>query len=92
MASDVISALDHMKTDPPTTALFNNGIGLVGHSMGAKVAIATVRGVSDDRLGLIKGLVLVAPAPATLVLPGAHTIPSCLYYGAKAASSPPYAC
>ena len=70
MASDVVSVLDHLRNNPKTNALFGNGIILIGHSMGAKVALATLRGISDDRLALIKGIVLVAPAPPTpLVLP-----------------------
>ena len=70
MASDIVTLLDRLKADPTTSPLFNNGVVLVGHSMGAKVALATFQGVSDDSLGLVKGLVLVSPAPPTpLVLP-----------------------
>jgi pimeloyl-ACP methyl ester carboxylesterase len=69
-ASDVISVLTHLNTDPTTAHLFKNGIIIVGHSMGAKVALATLNRVPDASLGLVKGLVLVAPSPPTpLFLP-----------------------
>ncbi|KAJ5917803.1 Alpha/Beta hydrolase protein [Penicillium verhagenii] len=69
MALDVGSILRQMKADPQTVAYFDHGFVLVGHSMGAKVALATT-----DALGKIqprlKGFVLIAPAPvAPLVLP-----------------------
>jgi pimeloyl-ACP methyl ester carboxylesterase len=67
---DVISVLTHLNSDPATTHLFKNGIIIVGHSMGAKVALATLNRVPDASFGLVKGLVLVAPSPPTpLVLP-----------------------
>lgn len=70
LASDVIAVLTELNTGPNTAHLFKNGIVLIGHSMGAKVALATLNRVPDVSLGLVKGLVLVAPAPATpLVLP-----------------------
>jgi len=70
MASDVVSVLNHLKTGLTTTTRFENGIVLVGHSMGAKVALAALCSLPDDMLVLIKGLVLVAPAPPTpLALP-----------------------
>lgn len=69
-ASDVIAVLTHLNTDPSTVHLFKNGIIIVGHSMGAKVVLATLNQVPDESLALVKGLVLVAPSPPTpLVLP-----------------------
>lgn len=69
-ASDVIAVLTHLNTDPATAHLFKNGIVIVAHSMGAKVAMATLNRVPDVSLSLVKGLVLVAPSPPTpLVLP-----------------------
>ncbi|GKZ31511.1 hypothetical protein AbraIFM66950_012207 [Aspergillus brasiliensis] len=67
MASDVASILSHLQG---TTALLDNGVILIGHSMGAKVTLATLPKLSESQLSLIKGLVLVAPAPPTpLILP-----------------------
>ncbi|CAK49092.1 hypothetical protein CBS115989_6873 [Aspergillus niger] len=67
MASDIVSMLSHLQS---TTSLLDNGVILVGHSMGAKVTLATLSKLSDNQLSLVKGLVLVAPAPPTpLVLP-----------------------
>ncbi|OJZ83163.1 hypothetical protein ASPFODRAFT_49812 [Aspergillus luchuensis CBS 106.47] len=67
MASDVALVLSHLQS---TTSLIDNGVILIGHSMGAKVTLATLSKLSDSLLSLIKGLVLVAPAPPTpLILP-----------------------
>ncbi|GAQ45874.1 hypothetical protein AtubIFM56815_004120 [Aspergillus tubingensis] len=67
MALDVASVLSHLQS---TTSLVDNGVILIGHSMGAKVTLATLSKLSDSLLSLIKGLVLVAPAPPTpLILP-----------------------
>lgn len=69
-ASDVVSVLEHLKTNEATAALVQSGIVLVAHSMGGKVALSALGKLSDDILGLVKGVVLVAPAPPTaLVLP-----------------------
>jgi pimeloyl-ACP methyl ester carboxylesterase len=69
-AADIVSVLEHLKANAATAGLVQNGIVLVGHSMGGKVALAALSKVSNGILGLIKGLVLVAPAPPTpLVLP-----------------------
>ncbi|KAI1618181.1 hydrolase [Exophiala viscosa] len=68
LASDVVTVLERLKSDQPI--LLKNGFVLVGHSMGAKVALMTLSILPDDLQALIKGLVLVAPAPPTaLVLP-----------------------
>ncbi|GLB08478.1 hypothetical protein AtubIFM57258_004367 [Aspergillus tubingensis] len=67
MALDVASVLSHLQS---TTSLVDNGLILIGHSMGAKVILATLSKLSDSLLSIIKGLVLVAPAPPTpLILP-----------------------
>ncbi|KAK4939812.1 hypothetical protein LTR10_019985 [Elasticomyces elasticus] len=67
-ASDVLMVLEQLKSDQPI--FVKNGFVLVGHSMGAKVALMTLSILPDDLQALIKGLVLVAPAPPTaLVLP-----------------------
>ncbi|PWY68825.1 glutathione S-transferase [Aspergillus eucalypticola CBS 122712] len=67
MASDVALVLSHLQR---TTSLIDNGVILIGHSMGAKVTLATLSKLSGSLLSLIKGLVLVAPAPPTpLILP-----------------------
>ncbi|OJI87774.1 hypothetical protein ASPTUDRAFT_185123 [Aspergillus tubingensis CBS 134.48] len=67
MALDVASVLSHLQS---TTSLIDNGVILIGHSMGVKVTLATLSKLSDSLLSLIKGLVLVAPAPPTpLILP-----------------------
>ena len=68
LASDVVTVLGRLKSDQPI--LLEHGFVLVGHSMGAKVALMTLSILPDDLRALIKGLVLVAPAPPTaLVLP-----------------------
>ncbi|KAJ5594105.1 Alpha/Beta hydrolase protein [Penicillium hispanicum] len=70
MANDVSSVLFQMKKAEDTRDLLEHGLVLVGHSMGAKVSLATLSTLSSDLLGLLKGLVLVAPAaPTTLDLP-----------------------
>jgi pimeloyl-ACP methyl ester carboxylesterase len=66
-----VAVLESLTTNEATASLVkNNGIVLIGHSMGAKVALAALGSLSDNILGLVKGLVLVAPAPPTpLILP-----------------------
>ncbi|OGM48352.1 putative alpha/beta hydrolase [Aspergillus bombycis] len=65
MASDVVIALQQLKQDDSTKDLFNHGFILVGHSMGAKVALATLSTLQESLLRKLRGLVLVAPAPPT---------------------------
>ncbi|KAJ5220266.1 hypothetical protein N7468_009470 [Penicillium chermesinum] len=43
--------------------LLTHGLVLVGHSMGAKVALATLANLPETLLKLAKGLVLIAPSP-----------------------------
>ncbi|KAL3480952.1 Alpha/Beta hydrolase protein [Aspergillus californicus] len=70
MASDIGYVLSQLKADAKTSALLENGFVFVGHSMGAKVSLATLSTLSSSILETLKGLVLVAPAPPTaLVLP-----------------------
>ena len=63
MAVDVLTLLAHLKTDSGKRNLLNNAFVLVGHSMGAKVALAALSTLSPELLDMVKGLVLVAPAP-----------------------------
>ncbi|KAK6819888.1 hypothetical protein RU639_007078 [Aspergillus parasiticus] len=65
MASDVTLALEKLKQDTSMKELFNYGILFVGHSMGAKVALATLSTLNENLLRELKGLVLIAPAPPT---------------------------
>ncbi|RDW65651.1 alpha/beta fold hydrolase [Aspergillus mulundensis] len=70
MASDIASVLSQLQADDNNKDLLNDGFVLVGHSMGAKVALATPSALPDHLLKQLKGFVLVAPAPPTpLVLP-----------------------
>ncbi|EED17539.1 glutathione S-transferase, putative [Talaromyces stipitatus ATCC 10500] len=71
LASDLVSVLQTLRTNEATASVVkNNGIVFVGHSMGAKVILAALGSASDDILALVKGLVLVTPAPPTpLILP-----------------------
>jgi pimeloyl-ACP methyl ester carboxylesterase len=70
MASDVVSVLEQLQAEDSTKSLLENGIVIVGHSMGAKVALAATCSVRLRQLCHIRGLVLVAPAP-----PGALHLP-----------------
>jgi pimeloyl-ACP methyl ester carboxylesterase len=63
MASDIVSVLAQLKTNEGN--LLNHGLILVGHSMGAKVALATLGLLPLDLSLLVNGLVLIAPAPPT---------------------------
>ncbi|KAF3390227.1 hypothetical protein F1880_009270 [Penicillium rolfsii] len=65
MAGDVASVLKRLKGDRYKQELLEHGFLLVGHSMGAKVALATIGLLCEDLLELVRGLVLVAPAPPT---------------------------
>lgn len=70
MANDVAIVLESLKEDDNAKDIFDFGIVLVGHSMGAKVALASLSTLSPEMVNLLKGLVLIAPAPPTpLVLP-----------------------
>ncbi|RAL03128.1 alpha/beta fold hydrolase [Aspergillus ibericus CBS 121593] len=67
MASDIVSVINHLHT---TTPLLTNGITLIGHSMGAKLCLAVLSTLPPPLLSLIKGLILLAPAPPSpLILP-----------------------
>lgn len=70
MAADVASVLSQLQGDAEYRGLFTHGFVLVGHSMGGKVAMATLSTLPANLLELLRGFVLVAPAPpTTLVLP-----------------------
>jgi pimeloyl-ACP methyl ester carboxylesterase len=63
MASDIVSVLAQLMTNEGN--LLNHGLILVGHSMGAKVALATLGLLPLDLSLLVNDLVLIAPAPPT---------------------------
>ena len=65
MAGDVATTLSNLREDKAKQELLEHGFLLVGHSMGAKVALATIGWLNQDLQALLKGLVLVAPAPPT---------------------------
>ncbi|KAB8223460.1 Alpha/Beta hydrolase protein [Aspergillus novoparasiticus] len=65
MASDIALALEKLKQGGSTKDLFNHGFVFVGHSMGAKVALATLSNHHENLLRELRGLVLIAPAPPT---------------------------
>jgi pimeloyl-ACP methyl ester carboxylesterase len=70
MASDVATILRRLTEDKTKEDLLEDGFLLVGHSMGAKVALATIGLLNKNLQELLRGLVLVAPAPpAALNLP-----------------------
>ncbi|KAF7158898.1 hypothetical protein CNMCM5623_004077 [Aspergillus felis] len=70
MANDVALVLQQLAADQDRKATLAHGFILVGHSMGAKVAMATLATLPGDLLNRLRGLVLVAPAPPTpLLLP-----------------------
>ncbi|KAJ0422003.1 Alpha/Beta hydrolase protein [Aspergillus carlsbadensis] len=70
MAADVASVLRQLQKDADNGNLLANGFVLIGHSMGAKVALATLSTLSDNLLKALRGIVLVAPAPPKpLILP-----------------------
>ncbi|KAJ6565449.1 Alpha/Beta hydrolase protein [Mycena vulgaris] len=58
-ADDIAALVAHLQAD--AAGLFQHGVVLVAHSMGAK--IAQVLAARGDLCGLLKGLVLVGPAP-----------------------------
>ncbi|KAJ5668432.1 uncharacterized protein N7477_007002 [Penicillium maclennaniae] len=68
MAEDVIFSLRELSKDTENKKLLQHGIILVGHSMGAKVALAAQFGTQDGwLLSKIRGLILIAPAPPSPV-------------------------
>ncbi|GIJ99539.1 hypothetical protein Aspvir_001672 [Aspergillus viridinutans] len=70
MANDVTLVLQQLAADQDRKAILAHGFILVGHSMGGKVAMATVATLPRDLVSHLRGLVLVAPAPPTpLLLP-----------------------
>jgi pimeloyl-ACP methyl ester carboxylesterase len=64
-ASDVATILKRLSEDKNKQDLLDHGLLLVGHSMGAKVALATIGLSYKDFQELLRGLVLVGPAPPT---------------------------
>jgi pimeloyl-ACP methyl ester carboxylesterase len=70
MANDVALTLQQLAADNYRSAMLAHGFILIGHSMGAKVAMASLNMLSLDLLNQLNGLVLLAPAPPTpLLLP-----------------------
>ncbi|KAJ5153357.1 Alpha/Beta hydrolase protein [Penicillium canariense] len=70
MATDVATLLMSLREDSDKSDLLDYGFILVGHSMGAKVALAALGVLANDLQQLLKGLVLVGPAPpSSLHLP-----------------------
>ncbi|KAJ5119054.1 alpha/beta fold family hydrolase [Penicillium atrosanguineum] len=68
MAQDVIFTLGELSKDTENNKLLQHGIILIGHSMGAKVALATLAESMDGwLLPRIRGLILIAPAPPSPV-------------------------
>ncbi|KAK1084091.1 hypothetical protein LTR48_005770 [Friedmanniomyces endolithicus] len=67
--ADIVALLQKLNSDSPE--LFSNGVVLVGHSMGAKIAqlLLTQQHLLPPSV-MIRGLVLLAPAPA-----GSHSLP-----------------
>lgn len=65
MAADLVYVLDQIVTQNQDHLLLRQGLVLVGHSMGAKVALATLGAMPPWMLSKVRGLVLVAPAPPT---------------------------
>ncbi|KAF4153605.1 hypothetical protein CNMCM8927_005613 [Aspergillus lentulus] len=70
MANDVALVLQQLTADQDRNDGLKHGFVLIGHSMGAKVVMATLTVLPRDLLNCLRGLVLVAPAPPTpLLLP-----------------------
>ncbi|KAL5358968.1 Alpha/Beta hydrolase protein [Aspergillus floccosus] len=80
MASDTASLLEHLSNDQKENHLLAHGFVLVGHSMGAKVALGTVASLPAHLRQQLRGLVLVAPAP-----PGPLELPAEMKEQQKAA-------
>ncbi|KAJ7178100.1 putative alpha/beta hydrolase [Mycena filopes] len=68
-ANDIAAVVAQLQADS-TLPLLQHGLILVGHSMGAK--IAQVLAARGDFGGLLKGLVLIAPAPLGKLEPSAE--------------------
>lgn len=69
MATDVGMILQKLKSDADTKDMFDHGFVLVGHSMGAKVALTAANNL-HQLFPELKGFVLIAPAPvAPMILP-----------------------
>ncbi|KAJ7241719.1 Alpha/Beta hydrolase protein [Mycena haematopus] len=60
-ADDLVALVAHLRANKPLAGLFQHGLVIVGHSMGAK--IAQVLAARGDLGGVLKGLVLIGPAP-----------------------------
>ncbi|KAJ6464001.1 putative alpha/beta hydrolase [Mycena sanguinolenta] len=60
-ANDLAAVVGHLRADSALARLVQHGIVIVGHSMGAK--IAQVLAARGDLGALLKGLVLIGPAP-----------------------------
>ncbi|KAL4884888.1 Alpha/Beta hydrolase protein [Aspergillus karnatakaensis] len=70
MARDMVRLVTYLQVEAEYTDILENGFVLIGHSMGAKVAMATLSALTDQLLNKLQGLVLIAPAPPTaLILP-----------------------
>ncbi|KAL2830967.1 Alpha/Beta hydrolase protein [Aspergillus pseudoustus] len=70
MAADVASVLSQLEQQQENKSLLAHDFVLVGHSMGAKVGVASLSNLAAPLLAKLKGIVLVAPAPPTaLILP-----------------------
>ncbi|KAG2415016.1 hypothetical protein HFD88_006206 [Aspergillus terreus] len=80
MAADTASLLEHLSHDENRSHLLAHGFVLVGHSMGAKVALGAVASLPAGLRQQLQGLVLVAPAP-----PGALDLPAEMKEQQKAA-------
>ena len=65
MASDIVQILLDLDTNKGPESLLRYGFVLVGHSMGAKVALAALAGLPSSMLNFVKGLALIAPSPPT---------------------------
>lgn len=59
-AADIVALIQNVKSTLP--GRFKNGIILIGHSMGGKIAQYLL--TKDEIASYIRGLVLIAPAPA----------------------------
>ncbi|KAL4986485.1 Alpha/Beta hydrolase protein [Aspergillus falconensis] len=70
MAGDIASVLSQLEEDDDSKDLLAHGFVLVGHSMGAKIALAAQSMLPAHLLEQLHGFVLIAPAPPTeLILP-----------------------
>ncbi|RHZ59229.1 hypothetical protein CDV55_105932 [Aspergillus turcosus] len=65
MAKDVALTLYQLAADHDRKDVLGHGFILIGHSMGAKVAMASLNMLPLDLLQRLNGLVMVAPAPPT---------------------------